>query len=116
MAGSMKAELAMLENELEQQQTSLKRIVFGASSSEEAVMDQPGSSQLIQSGSQWTGTLGRCPIHLVFCFRGISSPGGDAFLEAVGIYPGEGASRIEGSISVSQACAALHPVSRECAR
>ena len=95
----MAAELLKLEGEREEQQVSLKRMVFGASSSDEPVPDQPSSSQLIQSGSQWTGTLGCCPFHLVFCSRD------ESWLEAVGIYPGEGASRIEGSISVSPVCA-----------
>ena len=103
MAESMLAELAMLEAQLEEDQTSLKRIVFGASSSDEPVPDQLSSSQIIRSGSQWTGTLGCRPYHLVFCWRE------ESWLEAVGIYPGEGASRIEGDISVSQVCAVPQP-------
>ena len=99
----MLAELAMLEGQLESDQTSLKRIVFGASSSDEPVPDQMSSSQIIRSGSQWTGTLGCCPYHLVFCWRD------ESWLEAVGIYPGVGASRIEGDISVSQVCAVPPP-------
>ena len=103
MAESMLAELAILERQLEEDQTSLKRIVFGASSSDEPVPDQLSSSQIIRSGSQWTGTLGYRPYHLVFCWRE------ESWLEAVGIYPGEGASRIEGDISVSQVRAVPQP-------
>ena len=96
MAESMLAELAMLESQMEREQASLKRIVFGAISADEPpVPDQPSSSQIIRSGSQWTGTLGCSPYHLVFCWRD------DSWLEAVGIYPGIGASRIEGDISFS---------------
>ena len=94
MAESMLAELAMLQSQMEREQASLKRIVFGAISADEPpVPDQPSSSQIIRSGSQWTGTLGCSPYHLVFCWRD------DSWLEAVGIYPGIGASRIEGDIS-----------------
>ena len=94
MAESMLAELAMLESQMEREQASLKRIVFGAICADEPpVPDQPSSSQIIRSGSQWTGTLGCSPYHLVFCWRD------DSWLEAVGIYPGIGASRIEGDIS-----------------
>ena len=103
MAESMLAELAMLEAQLEEDQTSLKRIVFGASSSGEPVPDQQCSSHIIRSGSQWTGTLGCRPYHLVFCWRE------ESWLEAVGVYPGEGASRIEGDISVSQVRAVPQP-------
>ena len=96
MAESMLAELAMLQSQMEREQASLKRIVFGAISADEPpVPDQPSSSQIIRSGSQWTGTLGCSPYHLVFCWRD------DSWLEAVGIYPGIGASRIEGDISFS---------------
>ena len=96
MAESMLAELAMLQSQMEREQASLKRIVFGAISADEPpVPDQPSSSQIIRSGSQWTGTLGCSPYHLVFCWRD------DSWLEAVCIYPGIGASRIEGDISFS---------------
>ena len=94
MAESMLAELAMLQSQMEREQASLKRIVFGAICADEPpVPEQPSSSQIIRSGSQWTGTLGCSPYHLVFCWRD------DSWLEAVGIYPGIGASRIEGDIS-----------------
>ena len=104
MAESMLAELAMLESQMEREQASLKRIVFGAISADEPpVPDQPSSSQIIRSGSQWTGTLGCSPYHLVFCWRD------ESWLEAVGIYPGIGASRIEGDISFSPVRAVPQP-------
>jgi hypothetical protein len=104
MAESMLAELAILESQMEREQASLKRIVFGAVSADEPpVPDQPSSSQIIRSGSQWTGTLGCSPYHLVFCWRD------ESWLEAVGIYPGIGASRIEGDISFSPVRAVPQP-------
>ena len=104
MAESMLAELAILESQMEREQASLKRIVFGAVSADEPpVPDQPSSSQIIRLGSQWTGTLGCSPYHLVFCWRD------ESWLEAVGIYPGIGASRIEGDISFSPVRAVPQP-------
>ena len=50
MAESMLAELAMLQSQMEREQASLKRIVFGAISADEPpVPDQPSSSQIISS-------------------------------------------------------------------
>ena len=96
MAQTLLAELRLLESQMENEQASLKRIVFGAVSADEPpVPDHPSSARIIRSGSQWTGALGESPYHLVFCWRDESR------LEAVGIYPGIGASRIEGRVSVS---------------
>ena len=90
----LRTELAALERELSEQQESLRRIVFGSAGIALATghADLPTRSHLLQTGAQWSGSVGRMPFLMVVCHRD------GRFIEAVGIWPGESAGRIEGLI------------------
>ena len=88
----LEAELARLKGDIDRQQTMLRQTVFGAATASEAVAEVPSSSRLVRKGMQWTGTVGCDAFHLVFSFRNGS------WVEAIGIWPGQGAARIEGSV------------------
>ena len=90
---STSGRLASLEREMSEEQESLRRIVFGSPGvAPRAAPDLPTRSHLLQTGAQWSGRVGRMPFLMVVCHRD------GRFVEAVGIWPGESAGRIEGLI------------------
>lgn len=88
----MLADLERLEVEMDRQQSSLRHIVFGADLCNNAA-ELPGGPPPLQTGAQWSGKVGPATFHMVICFRE------DSWVEAVGIWPGHGAARMEGRIS-----------------
>lgn len=106
------SELTALERELSEQQESLRRIVFGSPGVTLAngPADLPTRSHLLQTGAQWSGSVGRAPFLMVVCHRD------GRFVEAVGIWPGESAGRIEGLIDEVRSAAHAPPFWCSCRR